>query len=364
MSAGVDVRLRVVMAQPDPRHPGGITGVVRSWHEAGLAEQVDVVDLPTSAMGSPLPVKLAQATRALARLLPQLVGRRRADVVHLHASTGSSLYRKLVLALACRLAAVPYVAHEHSGELREWIGPSMIRRAAARSLYKNAATVVILARRWHPLMQSLGATRIEVVPNGLAASERGRLADARQRRASQVDTSEQLTVLLFYARWVSKKGPDRLAAALRALPRANYEVRLYGSGDRDAIAATFADLHGKVSIGGWLEGDRKIAELAEASALIAPSRGEGLPVALIEARAAGTPVIATDVGGVGEALSDYSRGVLVDSGDHRGLVAAIRRLLDDEWPPPDDGADLPPALRAEVSVERLVRIWTEASQAR
>ena len=140
-------------------------------------------------------------------------------------------------------------------------------------------------------------------------------------------------VLLFYARWAPKKGPDRLAAALRSLDRSDYELHLYGSGDRDAIAATFAGVAGEVIIGGWLEGERKITELGSAAALIAPSRAEGLPVALVEARAAGTPVIASDVGGVAEALRDYPLGLLLDPTDDGALREAIGRLLDGAWPP-------------------------------
>ena len=60
---------------------------------------------------------------------------------------------------------------------------------------------------------------------------------------------------------MAKKGPDRLAAALLSLDRADYLLALYGSGDREELAETFRGVRGEVAIGGWLEGERKLAKL-------------------------------------------------------------------------------------------------------
>ena len=349
--------LRVLMASPDPRDPGGITGVVASWRAAGLAGRIELIELPTSAMKSRPATKLAQAAWAALRLLPKLVGRRRVDVVHMHASTGGSLLRKLVLSWLCRICRVPYVVHEHSGELEDWIGASRPRRAAARSLYGGAAVAIVLAERWEETMRMLGARRIEVVPNGLSAPERATLGRAREIRSANQGTDDRASVLLFYGRWAPKKGPDRLASALRGLSRTDYEVHVYGSGDRRSIVAAFDGVGGEVEIRGWLEGEHKVEELGRATALIAPSRAEGLPVALVEARAAGTPVIASDVGGVGEALRGYDSGLLLDPADDDALRDAIEGALAGSWPPAGEPPELPPALWAETSVEHLVRIY-------
>jgi glycosyltransferase involved in cell wall biosynthesis len=56
------------------------------------------------------------------------------------------------------------------------------------------------------------------------------------------------------------------------------------------------------------------------------SRFEGLPIAMLEAMAAGVPVVATRVGGIPEAVTDGREGKLVEPGDREGLAAAIREL--------------------------------------
>jgi glycosyltransferase involved in cell wall biosynthesis len=59
------------------------------------------------------------------------------------------------------------------------------------------------------------------------------------------------------------------------------------------------------------------------------SRSEGAPISILEAMAAGLPVVACDVGGVGELVADGETGLLVPPGDPARLSEALRRLLAD-----------------------------------
>ncbi len=69
--------------------------------------------------------------------------------------------------------------------------------------------------------------------------------------------------------------------------------------------------------------------LAAADAAVLSSSWENFPHGVVEALAAGTPVIATAVGGVGEVVTDGVNGLLVPRGDAGALAAAIRRFLGD-----------------------------------
>jgi glycosyltransferase involved in cell wall biosynthesis len=62
---------------------------------------------------------------------------------------------------------------------------------------------------------------------------------------------------------------------------------------------------------------------------VQPSLAEGLPVAVLEAMACGLPVVATSVGGVGEAVDDGTTGLLVPAGDPGSLAEAMLELLRD-----------------------------------
>jgi glycosyltransferase involved in cell wall biosynthesis len=266
-----------------------------------------------------------------------------------------SLWRKLVLAWCCRLARVPYVAQMHSGGFSSWLSRSRLNRIAATSLFSHAAVSIVLAEQWRADVEGLGARGVAVIPNGITRADYEALQRCRGLRPTSVGGGHP--VLLFYGRWAPVKGVDRLAAALRALPHSRYEVHLYGNGDRRWLLAQFDGLRGAVCIGGWLGGEAKLGELAGAAALIAPSRAEGFPTALVEARAAGVPVLASNVGAVPDALAGYETAVLVPPDDDAALRKAICAVLAGAWPPGPDGSDFPPCLYAEHAVERLLELY-------
>ena len=84
-----------------------------------------------------------------------------------------------------------------------------------------------------------------------------------------------------------------------------------------------------LSLPGWLDPAGKQAELARAAVFCLPSHAEGLPMAMLEAMAAGKAVIVTHVGAVPEAIDDGVNGLLVPPASVPHLAAALRRLLSD-----------------------------------
>ncbi len=94
--------------------------------------------------------------------------------------------------------------------------------------------------------------------------------------------------------------------------------------------------------------------LAAADALVLPSKSEGLPLVVMEAMAASTPVVATAVGGVPELVEHDRTGLLVPAEDDAALAAALGRVLEDR----DLRRSL--ACRARESVIQLTSTsWTD-----
>jgi glycosyltransferase involved in cell wall biosynthesis len=86
-------------------------------------------------------------------------------------------------------------------------------------------------------------------------------------------------------------------------------------------------LAGRIHFLGWRHDLEAI--LGDLDVVICSSRNEGTPVSLIEAMAAGVPVVSTDMGGVGDVVSHGETGWLVPAGDPAALAQGIERLLED-----------------------------------
>ena len=143
--------------------------------------------------------------------------------------------------------------------------------------------------------------------------------------------------VLAVGRLAKHKGFDYLLRAAHLLGEQGFpiEVDLVGDGPERQALAHLADQLGigsSVHFRGWLPFDGVRKAMGEATILVHPSDGlgDGLPNVLREAMAVGTPVIASDVAGIPEALNEGRCGTLVPPRDVNALAQAIRTLLSDE----------------------------------
>ena len=125
--------------------------------------------------------------------------------------------------------------------------------------------------------------------------------------------------------------PKDYATLVEALARIDADYRASFVGDGPDHAAVAADIRrraaGRVKLLGARRDVREL--LAAADLFVLSSRSEGLPISVLEAMAAGLPVVATSVGGVSELVVDGETGFLVPPADPRALAEAVGRLLRD-----------------------------------
>jgi glycosyltransferase involved in cell wall biosynthesis len=224
--------------------------------------------------------------------------------------------------LSSRLG-VPHVTVEHAGP-----GLSMraYRRMLVRFVARSVSRVVAVSETQIPALRSLGFDegRIRVIPNGVALN--GLHASAREELGLE---SEDFVAVLAAALRPEKQVPLFVRAVARAAadePRIRGLVA--GTGvDQPAVEEEVARANGAVRLLGRRADVPALLEAADVVCL--SSSVEAAPLVLVEAMAAGRPVLATRVGGVPELVADGDNGLLVPPGDEDAFSSALVSLARD-----------------------------------
>jgi glycosyltransferase involved in cell wall biosynthesis len=268
----------------------------------------------------------------LARLV-DLMRQFRPHVVHTHTAKAGAVGR-----LAARLTSVPVVVHTFHGHVFSgYFGRLGSRLAvlAERFLAGLSDRLITLSVQLREEIARFGVApldKIEVIPLGL---DLGRFAGGASRRPGALRQAlglrPEATVIGSVGRLVPIKNHWLFLQAAGALRAAGRDAVFVIVGDGELRAPLEAEarrlrLDGSVYFTGWR---RDLPEIyADLDLLVNTSLNEGTPVAVIEAMAAGVPVVATRVGGVPDVIADGLTGTLVASGDVEALVRALNACLD------------------------------------
>ncbi len=348
------MRSRIVMIGSSRSTHGGISSMVNVYFAHGLFERWNADYLETHRDGS----KAQKALKAAGAWLAFMARLATASValLHVHIASDASFWRKALFIVPAQLLRVPYVLHMHGGDFaafyRDRCGP--LARRFLRFLYRNAVVVVALSEEWRDaLADAIPGIRLAVVPNPVEVPAAPAMLDGRPPKVLYLGVVKET------------KGSFDLLRAWPAVLASHPDARLVlaGSGEIDRARALAVELgvSGSVDTPGWTAGEAKAALLREATLFVLPSHFEALPMAVLEAMAAGLPVVATRVGGIPDAIDDGRDGVLIAPKDPRVLSSALQGLLADSGRRRDLGAAARrramETFSADVVVPRIEAIW-------
>lgn len=272
-----------------------------------------------------------QDLRALVGLF-RLMRAWRPEIVHTHTAKAGLLGR-----LAARAARVPTVVHTYHGHvLRGYFSPgkTALYRWLEKRLAALADAVVTVSESLGEDLVTLGvvaAGKVRVIPLGVELEHlTGQLPRGILRNEAAIPDGVPLVGMV--GRLVPiKDAPTFLrAGSLVREKKPDARFALVGDGEeRLSLEALSRELgmDGAVTFFGWRRDLRAV--YGDLDVVVNASRNEGTPVALIEALAAGKPVVATRVGGTPDLLGAGERGLLVPPGEPAALAAAILQTLEE-----------------------------------
>ncbi|HEV7364555.1 MAG TPA: glycosyltransferase [Gemmatimonadales bacterium] len=296
---------------PDPRGAMRLAALIRSWKPDILHSQLAHANLMARLLRPLVPVPILIST--------------------IHSSYDGGRFRLLSYRLTDRLADYTTIISETSAE----------RYLAAGAVPRD---------------------RLRVIPNGVDTTRFRPLPEVRGRLRSELGLGETFAWLAVGRFETAKDYPTMLAAFDRVLARRPDAVLLLVG--RGSLQQETEELTRSMGLGDrvrflGVRGD--IPELLSAAdGYILSSAWEGMPMVLLEAGAAGIPIVATAVGGTGEVVLDGETGFLAPPGNPAALGDAMLRLSDLS---PDDRRRLGRRgrehIEARYALPRIVDLWEQ-----
>lgn len=328
---------RVVVVAHGPPLKGGITTVALDLVESPeLNSRFEMVfQNTTQAQGERGTFALINIVRAISHALRTFTLARRGAIVHTHSVQDPTLvaWRQVLIALAGRLRGARVLLHNHA--FRLYMEPprgyriGFTHRLAFRILDLLAdANILLSAQGLSNMERLMPHTALPVVPNSVVVDDFG-----------LTSTDHDPAVLLFVGELLERKGILVLLDALDVLSADEslppWKAVIVGANrmgldpEKDRIITEIRSRGHGSAMTGSVSRSEVYDHLAKADVFVFPSFVEGQPFSVIEALAAGVPIVASDIPTIADMVSDGIEGRLVPTGDARALALALRELLTD-----------------------------------
>lgn len=240
-------------------------------------------------------------------------------IVHVHASSGPSFWRKRIFINIAKRCGKKVVFHCHGGKFPEFTAKHF---DAISETINKCDCIVALSEWWRQWFEeTFHCKNVVVIKNVIA-----------QPHIEKIKHSKY--TFLFLGLLGENKGIYDLLDVV-TLHKNEFEGKIKlligGNGETDKVKTIIHEKHLEdiVKFEGWVSGEKKERLLNSADAFILPSYHEGVPISILEAESYGLPIVSTQVGGIPEIVKENKNGILVTPGDKKGIYKAIVWIMTD-----------------------------------
>ena len=325
--------MSVFVCGPPLSAVGGGPTHVRNMLASSLSERYDLVQFEIGSRGRESPATEEKPIAQILRLVWSPVHliwriiRIRPALVHLNTSLNhKGFWRDVVYLLISKVLRRKVIIQIHGGSLDSYCHSSPTLRYVSAVAFRIADAVVVLSSVEKRNFEKIShLKKLAVIPN--AVDIRDYVQEFRRKHSGKVRR------LGYLGRLTREKGLFEAVAAMKIVAAdtdlGDIEFVMAGSGsERKALQSCIEEmgLVGRVRIIDPLFGSDKVNFLQTSDVFLFPSYREGLPYSILESLAAGTPVIASNVGGIPDAVIDGVHGLLIEPRDPVQIADAIRKL--------------------------------------
>jgi len=317
---------------------GGISINYQTLMSSSLSDRLSVQYIETSKGNFRFSerggFKFSNAANALVNLLSFIKALRffRPDVVHIGTAYGPSFIKHGLMALAARLADCVVIMQFHCHLEKLYPTKSSFLNRFFLMVTRWCDGLIVLSSNWVNPLKSLTNCAVVYIPNAIHT----RIYAAIPREKCPAASNKPRILYLGHIGY--QKGIFDLIDAVQQVAETtrNFSVDLVGEelalGELQTVNQAIHDksLDDLIHIHPPEYDEKKFQRFKKASIYVLPSHHEGMPMSILEAMAAGLPVVATDVGGIRDQVLDGETGFIVPSGSVKALSEALKQLILDE----------------------------------
>lgn len=271
--------------------------------------------------------------------IKEIIREYKPDIVHTHAAKAGALGRR-----AAAKCGVPVVIHTFHGHVFHSYFSKIkteVLKSIERALARKSTGIIAISDQQKKELSEIHkicpAEKIEVIPLGLDLTRfNENKTENRTRMRAELGLKDEEIALAIIGRLAPVKNHEFfLDVVEQVAEKTKKALRVFIVGDgseREVLEMRAKQINNKhkglITFTSWIE---DIASLNHAMDLVClTSKNEGTPVSLIEAQAAGVPVISTDVGGVSDIVEDGVTGFVVPKGELDTYIAKLTELIEND----------------------------------
>ena len=252
------------------------------------------------------------------------------DIIHAHMACPAG-FVAILLGIIFRK---PVIITVHGSDIHTLPKYFFLKRLILFTL-KRAHTVIAVSQSLKDLILKMGYfhNKVFVIHNGVRHDIFYPMDKIKARRS--LNFSVDRKIILFIGSLIQIKGIDVLLRAFANMSEKNHSnLVIIGKGELDYHLKALAEklhIESRVHFMGSRKHDEISLWLNACDVFCLPSRNEGFPTVIVEALACGRPVVATKVGGIPEAVTNDTLGILVEPNNTEELAATLNKALEKEW---------------------------------
>ena len=336
-------KIKVAILGPFPPAIGGIATNIQNLLRSPLNKEFTIVKFrTTSRKHGTVEYSQEKILKKIVRVFFDLLfylyflQKESPQIVHINTSFGVwAFWRDSMYLVISKIFKKKVLFQIHGGNLNEfWERNFYGTKAIIKQILKIPELIAVLSSvQRRPFEKNGFVAKVKVIPNMI---ESNKYKKGNNYRARFGISGSKIVVLFIASLFNKEKGIMELLKSIPPIIKEHNDILFIfvGGGKEKGAMMEFCrkeTLEKYIKFTGYLEQEDIIKILNSSDIFVLPSYGEGFPLVILEAMAAGLPIISTPVGAIPEVINDGENGFFVKPMDHIALAEKIILLIKNEY---------------------------------